>query len=86
MLAQTARDFMQKDILPKTADILKLNYEVIRETMRKAGEIGRVVKPDGVLVITFSNRCFPTKAVGPWLYLDDQGHLEFVAGRIRSAH
>ena len=40
MLAQTARDFMQKDVLPKTADILKLNYEVIRETMRKAGEIG----------------------------------------------
>ena len=40
MLAQTARDFMQKDILPKTADILKLNYEVIRDLMRKAGEIG----------------------------------------------
>ena len=40
MLAQTARDFMQKDVLPKTADILKLDYEVIRETMRKAGEIG----------------------------------------------
>jgi len=40
MLAQTAREFMQKDILPKTADILKLNYEVIRELMRKAGEIG----------------------------------------------
>ena len=40
MLAQTARDFMEKDILPKTADILKLNYEVIRELMRKAGEIG----------------------------------------------
>src|SRR6185436_18720850 len=40
MLAQTARDFMEKDILPKTADILKLNYEVIRGLMRKAGEIG----------------------------------------------
>ncbi len=40
MLAQTARDFMHKDILPKTADILKLNYEVIRDLMRKAGEIG----------------------------------------------
>jgi alkylation response protein AidB-like acyl-CoA dehydrogenase len=40
MLAQTAREFMHKDVLPKTADILKLNYEVIRELMRKAGEIG----------------------------------------------
>ncbi|MBK5256203.1 MAG: acyl-CoA dehydrogenase family protein [Vicinamibacteria bacterium] len=40
MLAQTARDFMQKDVLPKTAEILKLNYETIRELMKKAGEIG----------------------------------------------
>jgi alkylation response protein AidB-like acyl-CoA dehydrogenase len=40
MLAQTERDFMEKEVLPKTADILKLNYEVIRDLMRKAGEIG----------------------------------------------
>jgi alkylation response protein AidB-like acyl-CoA dehydrogenase len=40
MLAQTNREFMQKDVLPKTASILKLDYAVIRELMRKAGEIG----------------------------------------------
>lgn len=40
MLAQTGRDFMVKDVLPRTASILKLDYEVIRELMRKAGEIG----------------------------------------------
>ena len=40
MLAQTGRDFMERDVLPKTAEILKLNYEVIRELMGKAGEIG----------------------------------------------
>ena len=40
MLAQTARDFMEKEVLPKTAAILKLDYEAIRELMRKAGEIG----------------------------------------------
>lgn len=40
MLADTARDFMEKDVLPKTASILKLDYAVIRELMRKAGEIG----------------------------------------------
>jgi alkylation response protein AidB-like acyl-CoA dehydrogenase len=40
MLAQTNRDFMQKDVLPKTASVLKLDYAVIRELMRKAGEIG----------------------------------------------
>jgi len=40
MLADTAREFMQRDVLPKTAAILKLDYEAIRELMRKAGEIG----------------------------------------------
>ncbi len=48
-------------------------------------ELGRVVKQGGALVVTFSNRCFPTKVVGPWLDLDDAGRLAFVAGRIRAA-
>lgn len=48
-------------------------------------ELARVVKPGGVLVVSFSNRCFPTKAVLPWLYLDDAGHVEFVKARIRAA-
>ena len=40
MLADTAREFMDKDVLPKTSAILKLDYEVIRGLMKKAGEIG----------------------------------------------
>ena len=40
MLAQTGRDFMEKDVLPKVSQILKLDYEAIRALMRKAGEIG----------------------------------------------
>lgn len=48
-------------------------------------ELGRVVTPGGVLVITFSNRCFPTKAVSPWGHLDDAGHCEFVEARARAA-
>jgi SAM-dependent methyltransferase len=42
-------------------------------------EIARVLKPGCPLVVTFSNRCFPTKAVAAWRYLDDQGHAELVA-------
>ena len=41
-------------------------------------EVGRVLKPGGYLVITFSNRCFPTKAVAVWQMLDDQGHSRLV--------
>ncbi|MFN0303007.1 MAG: class I SAM-dependent methyltransferase [Burkholderiales bacterium] len=48
-------------------------------------ELGRIVKPGGGLVITFSNRCFPTKVAGPWLDLDDGGRLDFVVSRVRAA-
>src|SRR3954447_9283067 len=41
-------------------------------------DLGRVVRPGGPLAITFSNRCFPTKAIMLWQSLGDQGHLDLV--------
>ncbi|MCY7345574.1 MAG: methyltransferase domain-containing protein [Pyrinomonadaceae bacterium] len=41
-------------------------------------EIARVLKNNAPLVVTFSNRCFPTKAVYAWNALDDDGHVELV--------
>jgi SAM-dependent methyltransferase len=41
-------------------------------------DIGRVVRPGGPLIITFSNRCFPTKAVYLWQSLNDAGHVQLV--------
>jgi len=40
MLAATAREFLQKDVVPRTGELLKLKYEATRELMLKAGEIG----------------------------------------------
>ncbi len=41
-------------------------------------EVGRVLRPGSPLVVTFSNRCFPTKAVAIWQMLDDRGHGHLV--------
>ncbi len=41
-------------------------------------ELARVLRPGAPLVVTFSNRCFPTKAVAIWQALDDQGHGHLV--------
>ena len=46
--------------------------EVIREA-------GRVLKPGAPLIVTFSNRCVPTRAIGCWCLLDDAGHLCLIA-------
>ena len=41
-------------------------------------DVARVLRPGGPFVITFSNRCFPTKAIRGWLANDDAAHLRIV--------
>ena len=48
-------------------------------------DVGRVLRPGAPLVVTFSNRCFPTKAVAIWQVLDDLGHAQLVAEYLREA-
>jgi len=40
MFAKTARDFVEKEVWPKTDEIENQNFEVVKELMRKAGEKG----------------------------------------------
>jgi SAM-dependent methyltransferase len=51
---------------------LRRPCEVIREA-------GRVLKPGAPLIVTFSNRCVPTPAIGCWCLLDDADHLCMIA-------
>ena len=41
-------------------------------------ELARVLRPGAPLVVTFSNRCFPDKAIYAWQTLDDGGHVQLV--------
>jgi len=47
--------------------------------------IARVIRPDAPFVCTFSNRCFPTKAIRGWLQATDQEHCAIVAEYFRRA-
>lgn len=42
-------------------------------------EIGRVLKPGGMAIMSQSNRCFPTKAINIWLQTNDAQHI-FIIG------
>lgn len=46
-------------------------------------EVHRCLKSGGVFVNTFSNRCFPTKAIQGWGQMDDQGHVAVVGEYFR---
>ncbi len=41
-------------------------------------EVARTLRPGGVAVVSYSNRCFPTKAVRAWLRLDMAGRAGLV--------
>jgi SAM-dependent methyltransferase len=48
-------------------------------------EARRVLVPGGVMVCTFSNRCFPTKAIRGWLASNDEGRCGIVVEYFREA-
>ncbi|MGZ4735244.1 MAG: class I SAM-dependent methyltransferase [Acidimicrobiia bacterium] len=48
-------------------------------------DLARVVRPGGPFVCTFSNRCFPTKAIRGWLHSTDEQHCEIVTEYFRRA-
>lgn len=41
-------------------------------------EVLRVLRPGGRVIVSFSNRCFPTKAVRIWLSLDVAGQASLI--------
>jgi SAM-dependent methyltransferase len=59
-------------------DYLTRPVEVLRE-------VGRVLRVGAPLITTFSNRCFPTKAVEIWRQLDDRGHMRLVEAYLQEA-
>lgn len=59
-------------------DYLTRPVEVLRE-------VGRVLEPGAPLIITFSNRCFPSKAVEIWHRLDDRARMRLVEDYLREA-
>jgi SAM-dependent methyltransferase len=48
-------------------------------------EVARVLRPGGTFALTFSDRCFPSKAIRGWLATDDRGHQQIVAAYFRAA-
>ena len=62
-----------------------VSVDYLVRPMEVFGEVARVLRPGGRFVVTFSNRCFPTKAIRGWLATDDRGHLQIVAAYFAAA-
>ena len=49
-------------------------------------DVYRIIKPDGLFVVSFSNRCFPDKAIAAWLTMTDEAHVRLVQQYFQLAH
>jgi hypothetical protein len=62
-----------------------VSIQYLQRPVEVLRELARVLRPNGPLVIGFSNRCFWTKAVAVWRALDDDGHVRLVGHYLRHA-
>jgi Methyltransferase domain len=60
------------------AAMICVSIQYLQQPVAVLHEVARVVRPSGPLIISFSNRCFWTKAVAIWRALDDDGHARLV--------
>lgn len=61
-----------------TATVCAVSVQYLTRPFEVCTELSRVTAPGGVVAFSFSNRCFPTKAVAAWMAAGDDGHVQLV--------
>jgi SAM-dependent methyltransferase len=61
------------------AACLCVSIQYLQDPVAVLSDLRRCLRPGGPVVISFSNRCFPTKAVAVWLALGGRDHQKLVA-------
>jgi SAM-dependent methyltransferase len=67
------------------AAVCCVSVDYLTRPVEVFADVARVVRPNGPFVCTFSNRCFPTKAIRGWLYANDEQRADIVARYMRLA-
>lgn len=67
------------------AVLIAVSIQYLTQPVEVLAEIARVLKPGAPCIVSFSNRCFPTKAVLVWRAYDDRQHVGLVALYFKSA-
>lgn len=65
--------------------VVTVSVQYLTRPVHTFGEVWRVLKPGAPLVVTYSNRCFPTKAVRAWLATNETQHANLIASYFNSS-
>ncbi len=55
-----------------------VSVQYLQRPIEVFGQVRRILKPASPFIVSYSNRCFPTKAVAIWRSLDMQGHAALI--------
>ncbi len=84
------QDLNQDPVLPLNDDSLDaamicVGVQYLQQPVAVMNELRRTLRPGAPLVVSFSNRCFPTKAVAIWLNSGPRDHARLVEIYLRTA-
>jgi hypothetical protein len=84
------QDLNQDLVLPLAdasldAAMVCVGVQYLQQPVEVMSDLVRVLRPGAPLIISFSNRCFPTKAVALWLTLGPRDHARLVDLYLRAA-
>jgi hypothetical protein len=84
------QDLNKEPVLPLAdasldAAMICVGIQYLQQPVAVLKDVARVLKPGAPVVISYSNRCFPTKAVAVWLTVGPQTHARLIDLYLRAA-
>lgn len=73
------------DTASADAAVMCVSIQYLQRPVEVLSELARVLRPGAPVAISFSNRCFPTKAVAIWGALDGAGRARLVERYLQDA-
>ncbi|WP_439817507.1 class I SAM-dependent methyltransferase [Zavarzinia sp. CC-PAN008] len=80
--AQTRLPFADRSF---DAAMIAVSVQYLTQPVEVLADVLRTLKPGAPVAISFSNRCFPTKAVRIWRVMDDEDHGRLVVHYLHQA-